>query len=369
MTASKVEVVVLHCDQGMGTMVKVFEEVMGSEELTYLALIDLGSETSTKRYATDAVDEVMNTLQAMTPPRIDLLVLSHQDNDHWSLMPELKDRIVKAGLNVELGAFFRGGARWKKRALDNVRSYEQHFGVDSEPLPRSHSDYENPAKLGKLDEHAGAVFRVLAVNTPVARSADDLIRNGTSAVIVVEFAGNHAVLPGDATADTIAFVNEIFREWKRVLRRNPVTPCFLVGAPHHGALRTLASNFTTKAPKLDVAKEFADALKARWVAASAGYESDFYHPFLGVMRLLSVGTGKEATTHTFVVWNEAKNRWEAVEDTDQNIFTTICSLTNPPLRQSWSFEMAASGELSVSFVSRGGQPQAAQVRRVGARSR
>jgi beta-lactamase superfamily II metal-dependent hydrolase len=357
-SASRVDVVVLHCDQGMGTLVKVYEEVMGEEQLVHLALIDLGSETRTKRYATDALDEVMAALGEMYTPRIDLLVLSHQDTDHWSLLPALKDRITARWGTIEIGSFYRGGARWKERALGVVRSYEKAFNVVADPLPRAHSDYDDPdATPGVLVDLAGAVFRVLAVNTPTSRSADDLVRNGTSAVIALEFGQNFGIFPGDATADTIAFVNKILEEWWKAKRKVPVRPCYIIGAPHHGALRTLASNFTVVGPKLSVAKTFAEAVEPEWVAASAGYESSFFHPFKAVMELLGYRNFHEANSHTYVVWDEENGQWTAVEDTERNLFTTICSLTDPPLRESWEFDLPAVGRPTVRSVTRrGGQP-------------
>jgi hypothetical protein len=356
-SATKVEILVLHCDQGMGTLVKVYEQVMDEEQVTGLVLVDLGSETKTKCYATDAVDEVIKALGEMSNPHFDLIILSHQDTDHWSLLPDLQKRVLKDFGPIDVNRFVRGGARWKPGAIDAVTSWEKAFNVDVVPLPRAHTQYDNPKKTPTcLCELAGAKFRVLAVNAPISRSAEDLIRNGTSAVIAVEFAGQHVVIPGDATADTLAFIQkEVFDKWSV----NPVTPCFLLGAPHHGSLRTLASNFVSKNPKLNLAQEFSKSLKAARVAASAGYLSSFHHPYRSVMELLGVDAEPERPSNVYVAYNDAAfggARWEVVTPR-RKLHTTVGSLTDPPIRKTWTFTIMATGELRIHSVDRGGQPE------------
>lgn len=344
MTTSKAEVVVLHCDQGMGTLVRIWEEVMGSEELTHLVLVDLGSDTRTRRYAGDAVAYVIDSLKAMDTPQIDLVILSHQDFDHWSLLPDLIKKIETDVPATKILGCYRGGERWKKGALSAVTQMEHAFGISSVPLPKRHSDYSDPAGgKGELAGIEGVSFRVLAVNAPSTKS----IENGTSAVIVVEFGGSQSILPGDATSETLGFINAILDEWAE----NPVRPCFLLTAPHHGSLRTLAGNFTKISPNLDIATEFAGKLEATWVAASAGYESHFYHPFKQVMAILAVKAGATAVQHTYVVYEDSSNTWEAVSDTKENVFTTIASLDDPPVRKSWKFVMKPSGLVTFEAVS------------------
>ena len=61
MAASKIEVVFLHCDQGMGTLVRIFDS---KDRLAHLALCDLGSESGTKKYSDSAINAVTARTQA-----------------------------------------------------------------------------------------------------------------------------------------------------------------------------------------------------------------------------------------------------------------------------------------------------------------
>jgi beta-lactamase superfamily II metal-dependent hydrolase len=176
------------------------------------------------------------------------------------------------------------------------------------------------------------------VNAASTRS----VANGTSAVVVVEFGGTNVILTGDATAETLAEINSTLMEWPE----NPIEPCYLLTAPHHGALATISSGFTTRNPRLEVATEFANIVSADNVAASAGYESHFLHPYKNVMALLSAHSGADSAEHTYVVYDNSVGKWEAVEDTEENVFTTICSLDDPPVRKSWYFTLWPDGKVS-----------------------
>ena len=347
MTAARCRVVVLHTDQGMGTLIKIYNKAGKTEKLTSLALVDLGSETRTKRYAGDALDVIANALGEMTTPFFDFIVISHQDTDHWSLLPDLSKRLQKDYPKTGVGMIYRGGFRWKKRATSAVGDFANQWGADEEPWSTTLTDYSNPATGPTWFHHIdGVVFRVLMVNADSTRS----VANGTSAVITVEFGGTTAILPGDATAQTLAAINATLWQWRNAGKANPVHPCLLLTAPHHGSLATISDNFTTKNPKLTIANAFANYVSARWLAASAGYESHFNHPSKVVMETLSPAVGKDAVTHNFIVFNNDTGRWESISNTNVNIFTTISTLTDPPVRTSWEFDMLPGGMVAFRSV-------------------
>jgi beta-lactamase superfamily II metal-dependent hydrolase len=340
MTALAADVVVLHCDQGMGTLVRVWEDVSGTPTITHMALIDLGCENGTKRFAGDAIDNVIISLEAMATPKLDLLLISHQDTDHWSLLPGLVEAIQSDVPATTLGTFYRGGMGWKKGAKAVIELVEKHFGVKCNPWTDSRSDYADPAK-GKLAiaDYAGVAIRILIVNADSTKS----IANGTSVVTVIDFGGSTSIIPGDATAQTLSACNSLIDNWIAKKGANPVTPCFLLTAPHHGALATIADNFTTKNPRLLIANEFAQRTQAAWLAASAGYLSKFNHPYKNVMQLLGYKIGTTAKVHNFVWYDQAAAAYERIVGTQQNFFTTVTSLTDPPDVVAPIFTMMPSG--------------------------
>lgn len=344
--ANFIKVEFLHCDQGMGSLVKIYNSL---DELENLVLIDLGSDTKTKRYADNTVTDIIEALQEMEndgfTPHIELLIISHQDYDHWSLLPDLIAEISSSLPTTTVSEIYYGGARWKPDAVAALKAWEKQFGVTSVPLPRAHTDYDTPGKMGELATVDGVVFRVLAVNVPCSRSADDLIRNGTSAVMVAEFGDTHCIFPGDATADTIGFINrDVFDPWEKAGEGIPVHPCRALSAPHHGALRTIASNFTSKNAKLDIAKRFAEAVEAQNVIASAGYYSHHKHPNRRVMEQLGV-KARDSSGHGFIVYNDVTKKWEEFKDFKKGLYSTIVTLDPPPERIGWTFTINAAGEI------------------------
>lgn len=344
--ASKIKAEFLHCDQGMGSLIKIYNS---KRKLENLVLIDLGSDSKTKRYADNTVTDIIEALQEMESdgftPNIALMIVSHQDYDHWSLLPDLIDQIISDLPRTTVQEIYYGGARWKADAVAALKAWERQFGVKSVPMPRSHTDYDTPGKKGQLATIDGVVFRVLAVNVPCSRSADDLVRNGTSAVMVAEFGGTHCIFPGDATADTIGYINRlVFAEWDSKKKGIPTRPCRALSAPHHGALRTIASNFTTKNPKLDFAKQFAEYVEAENVVASAGYYSHHKHPNKRVMEQLGVkAVGTDA--HGLVVYNDTRSKWEEFPAYTKGLYSTIVTLSPPPQRLGWIFTIDSSGRI------------------------
>lgn len=349
MATGKIDVVFLHCDQGMGTLVRIFDT---SDKLAHLALLDLGSESGSKKYSDSAINSVIRALKQMEKdkktPTIDLLLVSHQDFDHWSLLPSLLAKIQAEIPACEVGDIYYGGTRWRKKATEAIEEWENEFGVSAEAFARETTDYGTPGKKGLIKNIDGVLFHLLCANVPVSRSAQDLERNGTSAVVAVAFGGVTAVIPGDATADTVGWINDnVFAPWKKKGKANPVQPCRALGAPHHGALRTIASNFvSTSRAKLDVASTFAKNVAAENVVASAGWYSKFNHPYKEVMEVLAVKADTDAGEHDFVWYVGSKKKWKQEEDSERGIYTTITTLTDPPKRTGWYFTITSTGEIS-----------------------
>ena len=348
MAASKIDVVFLHCDQGMGTLVKIYDS---KDRLASLALLDLGSEAGTKKYSDKALETVIRALNQMKSdkmtPMIDLLLVSHQDTDHWSLLPDLLARIEEQFIDFGIKEIYYGGLGWKKGASEAIEEWEEAYGVPAEPFGKEQSDFSKPGKLNDFTQIDDVKFHLMCVNVPISRSAGDLKRNGTSAVIAIQFAGIFVVIPGDATADTCGWMNtNLFAAWKKKGQGNPVQPCRAMGAPHHGALRTIASNYvSTDKAKLEVATTFANNVAAEHVVASAGWYSKFKHPYKSVLLLLAV-KAKDTSKHDLVWYDGTKADWDHVKNYKRGVYTTITTLTDPPKRTGWMFTISATGEIA-----------------------
>jgi beta-lactamase superfamily II metal-dependent hydrolase len=349
MATNKIDVVFLHCDQGMGTLVRIYDDL---DRLAHLALLDLGSESGSKKYSDTAINSVIRALKQMVAdkmkPKIDLLLVSHQDFDHWSLLPSLLDKILAEIPKCDVDEIYYGGTKWRKKASDAISDWEDEFGIKAEAFSRGESNFSKPGKAGEVKDIDGVKFHLMCANVPISRSAQDLERNGTSAVMAIRFGGVFAIIPGDATADTCGWLNDnVFGPWKKAGKGNPVSPCRALGAPHHGALRTIASNYvSTSRAKLDIATTFANYVSAENVVASAGWYSKFKHPYKEVLELLAVKADVDRAEHDFVWYDGSKADWKHIEDSERGIYTTITTLSDPPKRTGWSFTISKTGEIS-----------------------
>ena len=350
MATGKIDVVFLHCDQGMGTLVRIYDKL---DRLAHLALLDLGSESGSKKYSDTAINAVIRALKQMEKdgftPTIDLLLISHQDFDHWSLLPRLLERIQDEIPDCEVDDIFYGGRKWRKKATEALEDWEDEFDVVAEPFAKETTDYGKAGTKDNIKIIDGVGFHLLCANVPVSRSAQDLARNGTSAVVCINFGGVNAVIPGDATADTVGWINDnVFDLWKKKKKDNPVQPCRALGAPHHGALRTIASNFVSNTDKanLDFATAFAKNVAAENVVASAGWYSKFNHPYKEVMEVLAVKADTDKNKHDFVWYLGSKSKWAQEKKSKRGIFTTVMTLDDPPKRTGWYFTITADGEIT-----------------------
>lgn len=360
MSASRIEVCVLHVAQGMGTLVRIYETFFGTEKLTALALIDLGSDTPNDSHADDGVDFVMSSLKRMVDdsitPRIEMLIVSHQDYDHWSLLPALLGRIQSEQSGTTLGSLAFGGNSWGGDATKAVGSFATHFKVKPVPIG-STSGYAVAGTKTPMASIKGVNFLVLVSNVSSRRSAVDLERNTSSAAIVIAFGGTNFILPGDGTSETLGAAMTVLHKWTTAPLPNPVLPCKMMSAPHHGALRTLADNYNSKKPKLGIASDFIESYtKPQVVAASAGFESKHRHPSQRAMDVLTQKVTSGWVDHRYVVYDEDSADWLALPSssttTNKGIFTSILGTDDDPIdRKTWWFATSATGTHALGYYA------------------
>jgi beta-lactamase superfamily II metal-dependent hydrolase len=376
MAASKITVRFLFCDQGMGTLIMIYEGTGVSEKLTHLALVDLGSASKDKRFGKRALVSVIKALEAMDEPCLDLIIISHGDHDHWNLLENLQVGIdayivAKQLPSMKVKKMAYGGLAWSQKGLDAMKDFAKAYGVidpltkkkiTPEHLSLDDCNYNEPTTATDFAKIAGVTFRLLASGIESASQGKVAkvgkggkrrnVRNATSAVVVVDFDGPTVILPGDATAETVGWINtEVFDSWAEE-KVNPITPCRALGAPHHGALATIAEDYEKfrrkrqrdpdLEPDLDIAKTFSAYISAEKVVASAGFESHHKHPQRSVMKELAVNA-QDFEKHTWVWYHQD---WEDNEGTT-GIYTTVFDK-----KGNWGepeVTMKATGEVFVTY--------------------
>lgn len=139
--------------------------------------------------------------------RIDTLVISHADTDHFNAVPGLLERF-SVGEVVVSESFLTSDAAAARDLLQRV--HERRVPV---------------RRVGVGDDIAcDALCRVRVLHQDAAAEGD----NGTSLVLAVEAAGRRVLLPGDLEGDALG----------RFVAADP-DACDVLLAPHHGSATSL----------------------------------------------------------------------------------------------------------------------------------
>lgn len=285
--ASLTRVMILFCGQGMTTLVEIYDDGVVKDSADYLALIDCGGSTDGGQLA---VDYVAKKILAKKDAVLNLLVISHQDADHVQLLSKLGDKL--SGTKATLAQVVLGGSNWSNSNIATVESFVWLMEMDTDDLvfdgPKR-SDYKKATKRSELryiDKHGDTYFRVLISGlaiTGTGRTAD-IVRNASSAMVVVENGSYSVFLPGDATHQTMDAATDVI-----VAKQSLIPRVVGLEIPHHGALRTAVENYYARGEPNDFnwrrIKGFAEALSADWVVASAGPGNSHRHPVEEVLNV------------------------------------------------------------------------------------
>jgi beta-lactamase superfamily II metal-dependent hydrolase len=343
MKPARVTLRALWCDQGMAHLLTLYDAVEATAP-TSVVLIDFGAETMFKsrvlktNLAAPAVTTVVEMLllqqQAGLTPKLDYVLISHQDTDHWSLLNYLMDAVDELAVPMKVGQIIYAGADWGKGASDTVKRLRAYGAGGDAPvmaLKSNVSDYRDAnGTPGSLLAIGDLVLRILIANAPISSKSPALRKNGTSAIVVIDYHSERMILPGDSTWETLWYANKLLNAWTT----SPVQPVKIVSVPHHGALDTITRKNLGKDSNLDELRAFTDLLKPEAVIASAGYENSFKHPYLIVLKVL----GKYAEPsqanrglgeHKVVVYRLDGADWQLYESITKNIYTTVIGLTSP----------------------------------------
>jgi hypothetical protein len=297
----------LFCGQGMMHLVEVYDDGVEKPAADFLALVDCGGE---REYSVASLKAIQTKVNSRTPPTLDCVVISHQDRDHVNQLKHLAPLMEEIGAKVT-GPVFIGGEAWAGQpgkidafleAVGLTRSDARFGQVGGE------SDYVGRAdrsQLGCVVQHRDVFLRLLVSNL---KGGGGNVANTSSAVVVVENGAFAVVLPGDATYETMQFVNGI-QGLDALLP--PVIGCAI---PHHGALATAVLNYKS-GDDLDsfdwsILDDFVHkSIKAKLVAASAGPWNTHCHPVEAVIDTFMENNTITFRDHTYVVYLYYQENW------------------------------------------------------------
>jgi beta-lactamase superfamily II metal-dependent hydrolase len=336
----------LWCGQGMANMVRIYADSNVDPATTApdgLCVFDFGSGglSQSKKVLgiTPPVAFMMKQLQmqkdAGKQPHIDLMLISHQDRDHWQLLNELDKQIVSKGMTVTVGTMLLAGLNWRKSSKNIVKKFVQR-STSYYWYNGQYSSYNDPSSLGDPVRVGDMEMRMLITNVATNDSAEDIERNCSSAVAIVQLGQLSFILPGDATWETFVALKSVMDRWPN----NPLPFVYSASVPHHGALRTMNMNSSTDKPDLSALVWFTDYTRPTSIYASAGIKNTHSHPYRVVMDTMGRYTrAQQFEKRPIVVFNGPTGNWEQIPDITNNIYTTVLNLVSPARTANWIFNI------------------------------
>jgi hypothetical protein len=296
----------LNVGQGSATFLVVEDDTQVMWKPVAAVLVDLGTGSSnhgSKKYV-HTIDFIANQLKNMAGgAKLDLLTLSHSDNDHINLVGKLFEKFSPNGTGglpkLTIGCCVYGGhyALYKKgnvNILDTVALYltnKSRIDKTANATPGMSTGFKFSGKTlaeTKLVDVHGLSVTNLLMNAPKPASSDghvnfrrDIEINTLSVILVATFTTDsnfhwNFIITGDATGPTLYHCHAtVFGTPNRLEARLKGTS--LMTVPHHGSERTatcfkpLVSSSTT--PEWDPTDNFIADCQAYSAVASAGNTS------------------------------------------------------------------------------------------------
>lgn len=345
----------LWCGQGMANMVRVFKSEFTDPKTNpsdWLCVFDFGSgglsESKKVLGMTPPVRFMMEQLKLQQKfgrtPRIDLLLISHQDRDHWQLLRELNEQIETEKMTVVVGRMILGGANWRQSSTDAVMKFYNRV-----PDPKNnvnwydseYSAYYDADKPVKTLSIGDLQLSLLVTNVAANDTSEDIERNCSSAVVLLTspslFGHSYGfILPGDATWETFARLKKIMEPWTT----RPLPLVYAASVPHHGALRTMNRNTSAEKPDLQDLIWFTDYTRPSSIYASAGIHNTHSHPYRIVLETMSKWAAYDNYhPRPVVTYDGVAGKFEIQENVRRNIYTTVLNLTDPAQTANWIFDI------------------------------
>ena len=341
MTDPSLHYTMLFTAQGMGNLISLTRA--GSNDVVYTAWVDCGSSSST-------IGEVAETVAFMqsyidrnrkdSPGRafdIDLLVISHSDDDHWSLIPELLN--VYTGTNrLRIKKIAYGNAHgWytKARGYSNRPTQHGQYNVLTDLAASATIAQEIPvfANTSYFDQLGGVQFDStmidgtnfrfvpMCANVLSTRAAYRSVALNTVSICLAVLRSDTKggfepliILPGDMTFETIRFLDG------ELDGKTLFAGAWVLGCPHHGSRNTIADGYDAAGGSYSFAEWFAEYVETSALAVSAGFTTH-RHPYDSVIQLLAVDIGTHEDQHDYISFVTAPTAGYQSTYTDDMIYT------------------------------------------------
>lgn len=222
--------------------------------------------------------------------RIDALILSHADLDHFNGLPQVLDYFPVQKVVISPRMFQHG-----EPGLDELRRLLKESQIPCETVAAGH-------------QWSGNGYKIEVIHPPfdfVSRND-----NAQSLVILVDCAGHRLLLPGDLEGEGT----------QAILRRPPISVDVLV-APHHGSLRGQAG-------------ELIDWCRPQWLLVSGGEvsrESVMQH-FQGKARHVLHTAETGAITMAFSPNGCEMNLWRSPSEDEKHAQSEADAQEKPLIR-------------------------------------
>ena len=311
MATTSVKVTILAVGQGMGNLIEVYE----GTNMTQLILVDCGGSGVTETHVKDCIWKIHAAMQKRAKAlgktgfyrHIDLLVLSHQDRDHHSILYEILKKQTKAFISI--GEFWTFDENYCTLSADYKQCRDKIVEIAGKQciLPDG-SAYENGALAWHLYASDYACLTYLYTN---ARGGDS--RNTVSAVIQLElrFPGKFVyrfLFPGDPTKQTMEQISSVKLPGDYEID--------YMSAPHHGSIVTCDSSSLTA---------FLEKMKVREVVVSAGEGNGYGHPHKTFMEIAENKIRCTIAAHScyYNTTDKAENGHYGIKSTTKRLYTSF----------------------------------------------
>ncbi|HAE46369.1 MAG: hypothetical protein CMO30_15570 [Tistrella sp.] len=341
------------CGQGMAHLLRLYTDRYArpdKDAAEMMALFDFGNSgggLSQSKEVLGITPPVRTLIEALElqmaqgkPPKLDLVLFSHQDTDHWTLTKEFLDQVATRNIPLEVGRIQLGGTNWGPQARATIGRLAKFLPEGDGPVSylTNASDYGDANGDVTETMALGPVsIRTIVSNVPSATKSQALIKNGSSAVAVVQYGQTAFILPGDATYETLDFANTLLQAWTQ----SPLPNIYMMSAPHHGSLDTMTRKNIGDKSDLAELNTFVELTLPYSIFASAGYYSHHKHPYLSILVALSKHTGSHEypDPHGVVAYEADTARWTLLPEVDRNVYTTVLDLDpDKPLQSAdWLF--------------------------------
>jgi hypothetical protein len=294
--------------QGMCNTVEAYD----GATLTDLMLVDFGAEKDTATVRLFTLPDICKLI--VDHKRIDIMVISHSDKDHWKLMSEVLDALpseIMIGTAVfGLGNWVNGAQDFRDKVIARIRETKTDLFIFEHAV----TDIL-PGSINTWKRLGDAQVNILAAST-VERDVrpegtDSVETNAASIVVRVAFSGRSLVFTADATWITLRYMNNQIAKMPAEFRK-ALSNGFMMTAPHHGALATLEGNLADLVT-------FTGSVQPLCSLASAQLRMGFFHPNINVMAAMSKYVGQgifkqfDDYTHNCVI-NFRETNAESTDD-------------------------------------------------------